>query len=240
MVADAVFWLTASGEASRPTRHDRWFEIGPHTKEPLYFPGMTPSQNKDEKLVQAMPSEMTPVAAAVMPTVAATPPVPVVPPVKKRHGCLTALLVLGILFLLFVGGGVGLFFAYQGGYINQVAILNAIGQGYGEMSIVNIRKDAIAALLTPLDADAEELSENALNIDVTGISSFRALKPGRYQLDLKKAAGEDVLGTCTLQIKSGDVYQFVAVPHGVVVTRDSAKTATAQELNMKTSSLCQQ
>ena len=209
-------------------------------EEDLYSRRMVPNQGKNEKPVQMPPSVAAPAAATVaVAAPASAVPVPVVPPVKKRHGCLTALLVIGILFLLVVGGGVGLFFAYQGGYINQVQILNAIGQGYGEMSIVNIRKDALHALLTPLAADAEALSENSLNIDVAGISSFRALKPGRYQLDLTKAAGEAV-GTCTLQIKSGDVYQFVAVPHGVVVTRDSAKTATAQELNMKTSSLCQQ
>lgn len=179
---------------------------------------------------------MAPATQQTTPPIAA--PSQPVPSQKRKHGCGCCLLIVLALFLGLVALVAGGFFAWRAGYINQIKILNAIGQGYGEISVVNVSDTTVKVAITPLTADTTELLESMLEIDPQEISSFRALKPGMYQLDLSDASGIS-RGTCTLEVVSGDVYQLVVIPQAVAITRESQNSTTPKELNILTSSLCQ-
>lgn len=198
-----------------------------------------------------MAPSATQTAAPPATTVAAAPvPVPQTPPVapppatpipqtpKKKHGCLGCCLALGVLFILACLGVGGIALAYKAGYINVFQIKNAFGVGYGEASVMDMLDTPIDAQITALDTDPSTLLTTQLNLKKYEISSFRALEPGRYTIEFTDTAGVS-LGSCTLAAKSGDEYQFVAVPSGIAVTRKGYDPTTAQELNILTSSLCQ-
>lgn len=161
-----------------------------------------------------------------------------VPSQKKKHGCGCCLLVVLTLLFGLIAAVAGGFFAWRAGYINQIKILNTIGQGYGEISVVNVSDTTVEVEITPLTSDASELLETILEIEPEEISSFRALKPGTYQLDVSNSFGVS-RGTCMLEVVSGDVYQLVIIPQAVAITRESQHSTSPQELNILTSSLCQ-
>lgn len=134
---------------------------------------------------------------------------------------------------------VGLFFAYRSGYINTFQIENALGIGYGEVSVMDMRDGPLTAQIIPFDRDNSEVFDDVLDLKKYEISSFRALNPGSYTIEFADANGYS-LGDCTLAIKSGDLYQFFAVPSGIAVLRTGYDPTTPEELNILTSSICQQ
>ena len=57
-------------------------------------------------------------------------------------------------------------------------------------------------------------------------------------MDFSLTSGGDELGTCTLNLKSGDQYQFVALPERIVVNRANRPATSGPDFVVETSSLC--
>ncbi len=166
----------------------------------------------------------------------------VTPPSKKRgRGCLvTCLLALALGVVLLCVVGAGGYYLYTTGAINQRQILNAIGQGAGEINILNASDDSLDANLSRLDTESgEPESVGSFTIEPTEIDGFTMIEPGRYQLEIVFASGSPGGGTCTMKIVSGDYYQLVAVTGGVAIASQRQRAETGADLNMATSSLCQ-
>jgi cell division protein YceG involved in septum cleavage len=145
---------------------------------------------------------------------------------------------LVIILLLVATGGIG-WYLLQNGTITQRGILNTLGMGTGEADVLNLTDGDLSVDITSLSesSDAALLKTN-LTLKSTDSNSFTSIKPGRYRLTFSATVGGDASGTCSLQMGSGDVYQFVAVNEGVVVTSEKYTPTTVEDMNMATSSLC--
>ena len=173
------------------------------------------------------------------------PPHQPVPPPRKhkkrgRFTCLQRLLIAGIaggfLLLGLVAAG---YTAYATGAIGQRELLALIGQGRGEVNLINLSDDRLDARLERYEEESGSYesydSASAAPLEITG----RALEQGQYILTLSTPGGVPVGGTCALTIQQGDVYQFVAVPAGIAVTKEGYTAQTADDMKLATSSLCQ-
>ena len=123
--------------------------------------------------------------------------------------------------------------------ISQREILNAIGMGTGEISIVNIADDTLDTELIRMDTESgSPETVNSEDIAPLEISGFGGIQPGLYELHISTASGAPAGGICRMSIASGDKYQFVAVPEGIAVTKEGTVVQTATDVDMSTSSLC--
>jgi hypothetical protein len=103
----------------------------------------------------------------------------------------------------------------------------------------NFRDDGIQATITPLETPADSTSSpDTLTLNAFDIRSYHAQKPGRYRVDFHTVNGGADLGTCTLGIKSGDQYQFVALPERTVVNRANRPASIGTDFVIQTSTLC--
>ncbi|MBI2846047.1 MAG: hypothetical protein HYX86_05820 [Chloroflexi bacterium] len=199
--------------------------------------------------VQPIPAASTPETGAVS-TVSAPPeempaksvtPAPA-PPAKKGRGCLATcliILVLGVVALCLLGAAG--YYLYTTGAINQRQILNAIGQGTGEINLVNASDDTLEVSLTHLDTESgEPESVGSFTLEPEDINGFTSIQPGRYQLQITYLSGASGSGVCTMRIVSGDYYQLVAINGGVVIANKRQPAQTGEDLVMATSPLCQQ
>ncbi len=147
-------------------------------------------------------------------------------------------MVFLVLLLLIVGTAVAGYFMLQNGTITQRGILNTLGMGTGEAAVLNLTDGDLSVSITSLSSDSDSaLLDTGMSLKPTDSDSFTALSPGRYRITFSATVGE-ASGDCSLQIGSGDLYQFVAVNEGVVVTNEKYPASTVADLNMATSSLC--
>ena len=72
-------------------------------------------------------------------------------------------------------------------------------------------------------------SYHSEDLDVFVIGGAGGIQPGRMRLILEVAGGEEI-GTCTMEVGSGDQYTFVVVPEGVAVAKDGYEPTDANEL----------
>lgn len=161
-------------------------------------------------------------------------------PVKKgRSPCGCCFTVFLVFILLVIGTGVLGYFLLQNGTITQRGILNTLGMGTGEAAVLNLTDGDLSVDIVSLgDSSGSSLLETNLSLKPTDSNSFTAIRPGRYRLTFTATVGGAASGTCSLQMGSGDVYQFVALNEGVVVTSEKYTPTTAADMNMATSSLC--
>ncbi|HET6314592.1 MAG TPA: hypothetical protein VFH60_12225, partial [Chloroflexia bacterium] len=125
------------------------------------------------------------------------------------------------------------------GTITQRGILNTLGMGTGEAAVLNLTDGDLSVDIVSLGDDSgSSLLETNLSLKPTDSNSFTAIRPGRYRLTFTASVGGAASGTCSLQMGSGDLYQFVALNEGVVVTSEKYTPTTAADMNMATSSLC--
>lgn len=167
---------------------------------------------------------------------------PATPPAKKGRGCLATCLIILVLAVvaLCLLGAAG-YYLYTTGAINQRQILNAIGQGTGEINVVNASDDTLEVSLTHLDTESgEPESVGSFTLEPEAIDGFTSIQPGRYQLQITYLSGAPGSGVCTMRIVSGDYYQLVAVSGGVAIANERQPAQTGEDLVMATSSLCQQ
>jgi zinc-ribbon domain len=150
--------------------------------------------------------------------------------------CFTVFIV--IILLLVATGGIG-WYLLQNGTITQRGILNTLGMGTGEADVLNLTDgDLSVALYSLSDGSDPPSMPTTLSLKSTDSNSFISIKPGRYSLTFTATVGGDASGTCSLQMGSGDVYQFVVVNEGVVVTSEKYTPTTVEDMNMATSALC--
>ena len=147
-------------------------------------------------------------------------------------GCLVA--VVGCLVL--AGGG---FLAYQQHWITLNQLLNVVGQGPGAVEVDNFRDDALQVTINQLDVDANaQPIQDGFQVEALDIHTSGLPNPGRYQVDFGAASGGADLGTCTLTLKGGDTYQFVALPDKLVVNRVNRPAQSGPDFVVETSALC--
>ncbi|HEX8217592.1 MAG TPA: zinc ribbon domain-containing protein [Chloroflexia bacterium] len=162
-------------------------------------------------------------------------------PVKKgRSPCGCCFTVFLVLILLIIGTVVSGYFLLQNGTITQRGILNTLGMGTGEAAVLNLTDGDLSVDIVSLGDSSSDstLLETNLSLKPTDSDSFTSIRPGRYRLTFTATVGGAASGTCSLQVGSGDVYQFVALNEGVVVTSEKYTPTTAADMNMATSSLC--
>jgi FHA domain-containing protein len=175
---------------------------------------------------------------------------PAAAPPKRGRGCwlwlLGGCLVLLLGCVVVAGGG---FIAYQSGLITTTTFLNIAGLGPADMEFDNFRDDPIHMTIVSLDVTPSPSAEpgsfdidaNASHLEVGSfdIYNWHVPQPGHYRVDFSQTAGGgDELGTCTLNLKSGDQYQFVALPERIVVNRANQPSNSGPDFVVETSSLC--
>ena len=79
----------------------------------------------------------------------------------------------------------------------------------------------------------------ALTLNAFDVSTLRAPAAGRYQVDFSLDDTGDSLGTCILALASGDEFQFVALPDGIVVNNVNNPSDQGTDFDLETSALCQ-
>lgn len=168
------------------------------------------------------------------------PAAPPVQPVKRKGGRGRRLLV-GCLVLVLACAAVSMggYVAYRAGMITPTTVLNLVGLGPGAIELDNFRDDAIHVSILQLDVAEDSFPlQTTLEIEAFGIRNYRVSEPGRYRVDFGTTSGSADLGTCTLNVRSADQYQFVALPDMVVVNRVKDPVAVGTDLIVATSALC--
>jgi|SRR5579859_790890 len=172
----------------------------------------------------------------------APPPAP--PPKKGGSGCvwwlLGGCLVLIVGCVVLAGGG---FILYQSGIITQANLLKLVGLAPASVEVDNFRDDAVHVTILQLDVPQNsngdgspavfEQQLNAFDIGTTSIPS-----KGRYEVSFGSGTGGSDLGSCTLNLGSGDSYQFVTLADKIVVNHVSQPAKTGPDFIVATSSLC--
>ena len=159
---------------------------------------------------------------------------------SKGRGCGRWLLV-GCLGLILAGcaAGVGGYLAYQGGLLTPEMVLGLVGLGPADLEVDNFREDLVSVSITQLDAPSESLPlEVALELNPLDVRTYRVQNPGQYRIDFATATGAADLGSCTLDLRSGDHYQFVALPERIVINRVDDPVSVGTDLIVSSSTLC--
>ena len=219
----------------------RWWIIGANDSQ-WYV-------NDGTRWVQAEPPASSPVLAVPTPPIARPPvaplrvaPQPVAPApltAKKSGGGCGCFLwgCLAVVVLVLIAGG-GVYLGFQNGMITRATVLNLVGLGPGDIEADNFRDDAIQVKIQQIATSQDSTPlPSVLSLNAFDIKSYRAQNPGKYRVDFALKKGGN-LGTCTLNIKSGDRYQFVALPDGILVHRVNNPSSVGRDLNIATSSFC--
>jgi len=158
----------------------------------------------------------------------------------KGRGC-AQWLVAGCLLLLLAGcaAGVGGYLAYRGGLLTAESVLGLVGLGPADIEVDNFREDPVYVSIVQLDAPSDSRAvATFLELNPFDVRTYRLLNPGRYQVDFGTSTDAADLGTCTLSTRSGDHYQFVALPERIVINRVDDPVSVGTDLIVSTSSLC--
>ena len=182
------------------------------------------------------------VAAAARPVQAVQPGQPSAPAAAnpKGRGCGRWLLA-GCLVLILGGcaAGVGGYLAYQGGMLTPDMLLGLVGLGPAAIEVDNFRDDRVYVSIIQLDAPVNSTPLGAsLDLNAFDIRTYRVGQPGQYQIDFGSSSGAADLGSCSLNVRSGDQYQFVTLPERIVINRIDNPVSVGTDLIVSTSSLC--
>ena len=158
---------------------------------------------------------------------------------KKKHGCLWALLwffIIVVVIILLVLGGL---WSLKNGLISRRHLMNTLGQGKGEVTMLNLSDNVLNVDLKRVDLpkDKQEF-DSTLEIKPDERKGLASLERGRYELTFASGSASKPAGTCTITINSGDAYEFIRATKGIIVIRTGAKQSSFEDLNITTSSLC--
>lgn len=158
---------------------------------------------------------------------------------RSRNCILTCGIILVILVcgLIVIGGG-GYYF-YTTGQLAPRTVLNAIGMGTGEINFVNLADSTLDSDLVQLNTESGEPENfSDLSLEPFEIGGIGAIPPGIYELQVSFSAGIPTVGSCWLEIESGDVFQFVAVPEGIAISKEGENPTNPDEIDFQTTSIC--
>ena len=195
-------------------------------------PGYAPNYGAPPYSAPAYGAPMGPPALPYMP--------PPAPPKKSGNGCLVGLLIgcAGLIGLCLVIGVAG-YFGYQSGIFTTQGLQNLVGIGPGYVEIDNFRDDTVQlSIQAPNNSQGTPTSPDTWELNAFDVHSFTAQQPGVYRLDFGATSGGSELGSCTFTIKSGDQFQFVALPDHIIINRVNNPPAQGRDLVVSTSSLC--
>ena len=210
----------------------QWVEADPVTRArvrstPMPKPTLLPEIGATARV---QPAPVAPMARAPAPT-----------PSQSRGGCgcrqiFLSCLVLFVLLILVVAA---LFVAFTRGLITQGQLLNLAGLGPSTVEVNNFRDDEIQVTLTRIDAGSNSNAvPGDLNLNAFDVKVYLAQNPGKYRVDFVETDGSTRIGTCTLTLRGGDRYQFVALPDKIVVNRANNPSLVGADLVVATSTLC--
>lgn len=176
-----------------------------------------------------------PIATAPM----AAPPIatPQKSPSKSNRGCLIGgCVVLVFVCLLSVGGG---FWAYQSGAFTLNNLLNLVGLGPGSIEVDNFRDDKIEVKITQLEPPKDSSPiQSSFRLAAFDVHTYTVTQPGKYRVEFSATDKNTKLGTCNLNVQSGDQYQFVMLPERIAVNRANKPSSAGSDFVVETSSLC--
>jgi hypothetical protein len=70
------------------------------------------------------------------------------------------------------------------------------------------------------------------------VGGIGSIPPGSYELKVSFSGGIPGGGSCWLDIESGDVFQLVAVPKGITISKEGEDPISPDDIDYETSSLC--
>ena len=159
---------------------------------------------------------------------------------KRKISCFRIfVIVLLSCICALVAVGAGGYYAYRTGKISQREILNILGLGSGEITIINITDDSINTELIRLDTESgsPELIDDGYFAPYE-INGYGGIQPGEYEFRITSPSGIPPGGTCRMTISSGDEFQFVVVPSGIAITQEGVEVHNPDQIDMLTSGLC--
>jgi hypothetical protein len=134
---------------------------------------------------------------------------------------------------------VALFFALRSGALSSAKLLSIIGLGPGTIEVMNFRDDAIQIDFTEVKESGQSTQpDKTIALDAYGISSDPAVSRGTYLVAFSAKTGTAALGSCTLTVRAGDLYRFVALANGIIVDRDNSPSSKGEDLILTTSAYC--
>lgn len=147
-------------------------------------------------------------------------------------GCLGLIVICGLL-------GIGGFLAYQGGALTTETLLTVAGLGPGHISVNNFRDDAIRVKITKLDVKDDSFTViGEQELGAFDVRAFTISDSARYSAKFVQALDGAGLGECVMRVRSGDQYQFIALPDGIMVNRENNPPTRGTDLVVATSMLC--
>jgi hypothetical protein len=104
--------------------------------------------------------------------------------------------------------------------------------------LLDLADDDLAVTVSFVDPNSPD--PQALGTYTLGSSGQQsdAVPPGTYRLDFRQPSGSKTGPTCTITIKKGGVFTFVAVPGALAVSRKGYTPTKAADLFVPSSSLC--
>jgi hypothetical protein len=109
----------------------------------------------------------------------------------------------------------------------------------GNVTLLNLADADLAVTVTYIDPD----SGQSVALGTYTVQSFaqqtNALPPASYRLDFRQPPDSSTGPRCTIAVKDGQAYSFVAVPGAIAISRAGYTPADARDLFLATSSLCE-
>jgi hypothetical protein len=231
---DTGRWIVYSG--------DQWVEADPYSSG---APAASPPPSAAPLPVALAATAPPPTAATAQPP--ATPQTALPPPKKGGGGCrILGCGCLGLIALLVVVA-IGVFVGLKTGKITQKGLLNAVGQGPGTIEFDNLRDDGIHVSIVQQDSSSNGSSTSSpgssgslgesIDLAPFDVKIIQEQNPGKFMVTLQTKDGQP-LGTCTLNLRGGDQYQFAALPQRVAVNRANNPASRGGDFVVQTSSLC--
>jgi hypothetical protein len=167
---------------------------------------------------------------------------------KMGFGCsMWPLAVYLVLFMACLGLFAGVYYLYKAPRAIQQQALTLIGQGPATIEIENLGDTTVYIMVT---SNLDRTSTDASPLDIMwemssfGANSKNDQNAGAYRIDFGTKSGGIDLGTCTFNIKSGEVYHFVVIPNNILIDRTEYPSifkrnpSTMGEFLVATSTLC--
>ncbi len=106
------------------------------------------------------------------------------------------------------------------------------------ITLLDVADTDFSATVTYIDPSSG--TKAALGTYVVGASEHlsESVPAGTYQIDFRLPSTARTTLTCTIAVKDGGAFTFVAVPGAIAVSRGVATPASAADLFVATSSLC--
>ena len=225
--AEGHYWMLGV-DSGRWFRHDgaQWIEASPYTGSV----GTISSRQQPPSLPERGGASQR----------MNTMPPPPVQQTKSGGGCGRNLACGCIaLIVLLVLAGAGVFLGIRSGAITQRTLLNLVGLGPAQIEVDNFRDDAIETSILQLDPPKDSTPlQSSVRLNAFDIKPYTVQNPGKYRIQFRTTRGSNALGSCTLTIRSGDQYQFVALPERIVINRANNPAKVGSDFVIDKSSLC--